>query len=248
MEREIASTPASTSLTEVDAILKRSGCSSLPVTEDGVTIGVISRTDLLKVGRREAASHEAPLFLLPGMQAGEVATRPAVVVAPETTVSAAAALMVKSRIHRVYVEHDRRIVGVLSTTDLLTAIVTDRVATPTEAVMSQPVFTLPVAATINHAMDRLAAAHVSGLVIIDEEGWPVGFFTQREALESRAHEGDSPVEDAMNCALVCLHARAPLYRAAALAHAARARRVLVINGGRVIGLVSPLDFARAISA
>mgnify|MGYP000178304288 FL=1 len=51
----------------------------------------------------------------------------------------------------------------------------------------------------------------------------------------------------MNHALVCLHGKAPLHRAATLASAARARRVLVIEDRRVAGVTTPHDFARALS-
>jgi CBS domain-containing protein len=248
MVTDVATVAATDPLTEVEAVFERRGCSSAPVMENGRMVGVISRTDLLRAGRRDAAGHGAALAPLASKKAGDIATRPAITVGPRESVSEVAAKMVERRIHRVFVEDDQGLLGVFSTLDLLTAISAARVANPLTEVMSKPAFTVPVAATIAHATDRLAAAHVSGVVVIDEEGWPVGIFSQREALLSHALAADTPIEDAMNHALVCLHSKAPLYRAATLAAAARARRVLVIDDRRVSGVITPLDFARAVSA
>jgi len=248
MVSDVATVAATDSLTEVEALFERRGCSSAPVMEGRRMVGVVSRTDLLRAGRRDAAGHGGALAPLDAKRAGDVATRPAIAAGPRDTASQVATLMVERRIHRVFIEDDGRLVGVFSTLDLLRAISSARVPTPLFEVMSKPAFTIPLAASIGHATDRLAAAHVSGVIVIDEEGWPVGIFSQREALLARALPAGTSVEDAMNHALVCLHDKAPLHRAATLAAAARARRVLAIEDRRVVGVVTPLDFARAVRA
>ena len=52
----------------------------------------------------------------------------------------------------------------------------------------------------------------------------------------------------MSYAMLCLNVRTPLFRAAAQAYETRARRILVIDDRRVMGVVTGLDFARAASA
>jgi CBS domain-containing protein len=248
MVTDVVTVSASDPLNDVEAVLERRGCSSAPVLEQGRLIGVVSRTDLLRAGRRNAAGHGGVLAPFGSKRAGDVATRPAITVGPRDNVSRVSAVMVERRIHRVFVENENKLVGVFSTLDLLRSISKSRITTPLVDVMSKPGFTIPLAATIAHATDRLAAAHVSGVVVIDEEGWPVGFFSQREALLSRTSSAETSVEEVMNYALVCLHEKAPLHRAATIAATARARRVLAIENRCVVGVVSPLDFARAVSA
>lgn len=247
MLTDVATVKATDTLSEVEALLDIRKCSCAPVIDGHEIIGVVSRTDLLRAGRRDAAGHGGALAPLAGKTAAEIATRPAITTGLRTSISEIAGLMLKRRIHRVFVADDGVLKGVFSTLDLLNVIAFARISTPLAEVMSKPAFTVPLAATIAHATDRLAAAHVSGVVVIDEEGWPVGIFSQREALTSRALSADTPVEEAMNHALVCLHHKAPLHRAASLASAARARRVLVIEDRKVAGVISPLDFARAVS-
>ena len=111
--------------------------------------------------------------------------------------------------------------------------------------MSTPVLSVQYDETVGQAIDLFRNAHVSGLVVQEGE-WPVGLFTQREALEARVMLPTTPVEEVMTASLVCLQHDTPLHRAAALAIATRARRVLALDGRHVVGLLTGLDFCRAL--
>ncbi len=247
MEREVIAVSKDTPLADAETVLAGRGVSCALVRDAGAPIGVVSRTDILRAARRQAGSGGA-LAPLPPVPVGELCKRAPLTVDVASPVSTAAQIMVSERVHRVFTTQDGEIVGVFSTKDLLRAITRARVATRLSDVMSKPAFTIPVDATIALATDRLAQAHVSGLTVVDEDGWPVGFYAQADALAARESPAETRVEEVMNHALICLHDRAELHRAAAIAHAARARRVLVIDGKKAVGVLSPLDFARAVSA
>jgi CBS domain-containing protein len=240
--------PASVPLTEVAHLLERASISCVPVlSPSGAALGAVSRTDLLRAGRREAAGHGSPLVALSSRVAGEVPARALVVVPASASASVAAQHMVRERVHRVFVEDEGVLSGVFSTKDLLLAIHDARVRTPVDDVMSRPAFTIPVDATLAQATDRLGAAHVTGLAVVDPDGWPVGTFTQADALAAKDRPGEAPLEDVMSYSLACVHTGTPLFRAAAITRATRARRALVIEDRRVIGIVTGLDFARAVA-
>ncbi|MFO0547235.1 MAG: CBS domain-containing protein [Polyangiaceae bacterium] len=239
---------AGTSALDTEALLASRGFSSVVVFDQGKPLGVVSRTDLLRAARDRAhhADGAQPLAPIPKLPVGELCRIAPITVSPNTTVSEAARMLVERRIHRVFVEAGGALVGVFSTKDLLAAIVAARVSTPVQDLMSQPLFTLPVEATLAQATDLLEEAHVSGVTVIDPDGWPVGYFSQAEALAARGAPANARVEDFMNCALVCLHERAELHRAAALAHAARARRVLIVHDKHAVGVLAPPRLARAV--
>lgn len=234
-------------LADVQRALTSHDVSSVAVTgEGGRPVGVISRTDLLRVGRVGArALGKKALLTLPDLPVREVMRREIVSVGPSTQVSEAARLMVDRHIHRVFVTEGGALGGVLSTKDVLSAIRDKRVTAPISSVMSSPVFTIRAVEPVSLATDRLEKAHVSGLVVVDEEEWPVGTFTQLEGLAARFLSGETPVEEAMSYAMLCLDVRTPLHRAAAQAHATRARRVLAVEDRKVKGILTGIDFARA---
>lgn len=248
MTGSVVTVRADASLADVARVLERERISCVPVIgPNGAPLGAVSRTDLLQEGRRNAAGHGGSVAPTPAATAGAVVKRPLVTAAPETLVSAAAGRMVKDRIHRLFVEEAGALIGVFSTLDLLGAIQGARVALPVERVMSHPAFTIVVDATLAHATDRLAAAHVTGLAVVDEDGWPLGTFSQIDALAAKDMPGDTPLEDVMCHAMACVHAGTPLYRAAAIARATRSRRVLVTRHREIVGVVTGLDFARSVS-
>ncbi len=227
--------------------LERRQISAAPVVDaQGIAIGVISRTDLLRVGapRCESGRYRAFLVDLPALTASDVMHRGVSAVARTTSVADAAARMAKEHIHRLFVEDEHgRLAGVFGTREVMLAIGDARLDTPIASVMSRGAVTVKWDASLSLAMSRLAWAEVHGLVVVEDE-WPIGLFTQREALLARALNPNLTVEDAMSHALLCLDGATPLHRAALHAAHTRARRVLVVEHRKLVGVLSGLDFAR----
>ncbi len=244
------SSPVHTVALDVDlntaqAKLSGLGISSLAVVEGDRLAGVISMTDLIRVGRRQAeAGSERELLTLPEMAVRQLMSKEVVAVAPGDAVGVAAHEMVRGHFHRVYVQKEGELIGVLSTKDVMRAIQDKRMRSPISAWMSAPAFTVRATEPISLAVERLEKAHISGLVVVDE-GWPVGLLTQREALEARDSSGDTLVDQVMNPAMLALDVSTPLHRAAAQAAALRVRRVIAVKHRSIEGILTGIDFARA---
>ncbi len=255
MSEPVVTVPAGAKLGEVHRAMRQAGVSCLPVVDAaGRTIGAISRTDLLRVGRREARGR-GWLLELPDRTAADEMHAGAITVSPGAPLHVAARAMIEERVHRVFVVDEGRLVGVLSAHDLYAVVRDQRVMTPLADLVSRPVRTVPCSATIALATDALGEAGIHGLVVVDEGGWPVGIFSQEDGLWARVLPGETPVEEAMSYSMVSVHVHAPLFRAAAQAHATHARRVLAVDDTpptrdacRVKGILTGLDLARAIAA
>jgi CBS domain-containing protein len=112
---------AEASAHEAELLLKSYRISGLPVVADGATVGVISQTDLLN-----ARSSELIGGAWDRVKVRHLMSRPAVTVHLATTVQRAARLMLDEHIHRVVVvDEEGGPVGVLTSTDLLRAILGD---------------------------------------------------------------------------------------------------------------------------
>jgi CBS domain-containing protein len=157
----------------------------------------------------------------------------------------AAQKMLDACVHRVYVVSRGELQGVLSTQDLMLAVRDLRWNHPVSEVMSSPVFTVRGTEPIALATERLARAHVSGLVVVDENQWAIGIYAQSDALGAADWPRETPIEEVMNPRLLVVPARTPTYRAAAQAAATRARRVVATSREEIVGILSGLDFARA---
>lgn len=232
-------------LAQAYQLLREHAFSSLPVLEGEKLVGILSRSDLLQLGEvLPRTSLRAPLLALPNKTVGEIMKREPVCVTPKTPVSAASALMVARHFHRVFVAEDGKLRGIFSTRDVMDALQAHKARSPISDYMSTPVIGIETTATVKQATERLSETGVSGLVVQEDE-LPVGYFTQVEALQVASEPAATPVEDAMNYALLCLDLKTPLHRAAAQARATRARRILAVEHRRVWGILTGLDFARA---
>jgi CBS domain-containing protein len=240
---------AAADLAEADAMMARHGVSDLLVVDHGDgtrPVGVISRSDLLRVGRIHARAVARPAVLtLPQRPVGEVMTHGVVTVPLAATLRDAARLIVDKKVHRLFVADGEAVVGVLSARELQLAIIDARIETPLQAFMISPPVFVDAASPLWVAADLLARGAPGGAVVM-EGGYPVGLFGQDDALAARDVPGETPVGEVMSHALVSLPADLPLHRAAALAAETHARCVLALEGEEVKGLLSGLEFARAV--
>lgn len=235
------------SLDDVRRRLLELGFSALPVAEDGRVVGLVSRTDLVKVGTRQSGNRPgSSLLVLPDRTAGQEMTPDPRAVPADAPLSRVAGIMVEDRIHRVFVEEDGETIGVVTTRDLMRVVAEKKVNHPLSRHMSSPLFTVRASEPVSLATERLEKARVTGLVVVDD-GWPVGVFTRREALESRGARREMPVEEAMNVAILLLAADLPIHRAAAQAAAMNARRIVATRDEEAVGIVSGLDFAQLVA-
>ena len=237
-----------TSIDEVARAMHARDVSGIPIVAHDKLVGVITRTDLIRLGAlRPGRRWTGQAMPLPRRQARDVMTPLPRSIGASSSLRHAAQLMTEHAIHRLFViDPDERLVGVLSTRDLAVAVADARVETPLSVVMSSPIVQLDHRAPLGAAIDLLATIQISG-VIVTEEGRPVGVFTQLDALASRDLPRTTPIDTTFDAAVICLPHDTKLHRAAAHAAQLDVRRVVVCRDHEAVGVVSGLDFARAIA-
>lgn len=212
--------------------LEEAGISAAGITDGGPRIvGVVSRTDLLA-----AESTDTPV--------GELMTADPLTVSSDTPLDGAASLMLDKRVHRLFVEKDGVVIGVLSTRDLMQAVADKQVKTPAIEIATKSIIRVRPNDPVALAVDRLEKANKHGLVVA-EDRWPLGIFSQREALAARATDPKTPVEQAMNLRVLSVPPRLPVYRVAQQALQLGVRRVLLVEDD-IAGVISTFDFARVV--
>lgn len=220
------------------------GASELPVLGPrGAVIGTLGRADLLRAGRvRVADGKRERLIALPDARVREFMSGAVETMPPGTPLFQAAKQMARHRVHQIFVvEHDTP-KGAVGTDEAIEAVRAARLPDALSTMMSTGVVSVRAADPLALATDRLAATHHVALVVTDD-GWPVGIFTEENALEARNAPPDHTAEEWMSPAVVCLPLRIPAYRAARQALATPTRTVLAVDGESTRGVVTALDFA-----
>lgn len=248
MSTPVFSIAADVELVTAQQRLEQHRVSALLVQDGADPIAaVLSRADLLRVGRVDLDPQRGGLRLLvPSQLVRDAATPSVVTVSPEgTSVREAARAMLAHGVHRVFVATPQHAYGVLSTRDVMRALVDARASTSMAELMTSPVRTIAATVTIEQAVSALRDAQVVGIVVTDAAGWPVGMFTQEQAVESAGYFSIDPVERAMSHRFIVANAPGAAHHVAARAIATRARHAIVMEQRSIVGIVSGLDFARA---
>ena len=231
------------SLIAANESFSEQGVSALGVVnDDGELKGVVSRTDILHA----AVFTTGQTFRVPDRPVEELMQSPAIQVAPEDPLAAAAKAMLKNHIHRVFITRSGKLEGVVSTRDLMRAVREKRVKTPIAEIASGSVVKLKAEDPIALAVDRLDVSNKHGRVVVEGD-FPVGVFDQACALESRRLPPQTAVEHAMNVRILILPAGIGIGRAAEQALGMNVRRILIENDRGVTGIVGGLDFARVMA-
>jgi predicted transcriptional regulator len=213
--------------------------SAAPVLDDrGSIVGVVSRSDLLHNQRQPEGKR--------ALTCGDLMTQGPLLIEMSAPLRTAAQLMVQHSVHRLFVVDHGKLVGVLSTTDLTRAVEQARVMAPLHTIMSSPVATIDVEQSVATGAERLDRDHFTGLVVTEND-WPVGVFTQEEAIATRDLPAMVTIGTVLDPALVCLPAETSLHRAAAQCARMGVRRIVVSRHRDFIGVVSGLDFARVVA-
>jgi CBS domain-containing protein len=127
MQKDVRGVRPDASVAEVIASLADAHVSGVPVVDGhGHMLGVISSTDVL-IQEAEAEDSQARSTLLESTLAQDIMTPRPLTIDPDADVRDAAREMLYAEVHRLFVVADGRLVGVISTSDIVRAVATGKV-------------------------------------------------------------------------------------------------------------------------
>jgi CBS domain-containing protein len=118
MIKDVITVRESTPLKEVARLFSERKITGAPVVDEvGKLVGVISETDIIR--KTTSIGAWSPSLT------GQIMTKPVVTVAPTDTLQRVCELMFNRRIHRVVVAEESKIVGIITTMDILRSIASE---------------------------------------------------------------------------------------------------------------------------
>jgi acetoin utilization protein AcuB len=230
----------------------------LPVVRGDDLVGVLSERDILaRRGRSEPTPWEDALV-------GAVMSGPALVAVPDQEVAQAAAHMAAHKIGCLPVVNKGRLVGMVTTTDLMGAAVSElfRSSTalrePVSEAMRQEVFSVRDDQPVMEAVDLMATCRIRHMPVVDGEGRVVGMLSDRDvrsalgdpAGAARSWPAEASrirVSQAMTPDPIVIKADAPLSVAVSHLLSRGVGALPVVDGdGRLRGILSYIDVIRAL--
>ena len=124
-----------TTLPEASRLMKECSIRRLPVVDNGRLVGIVTLGDLREASPSQATSlsiYELN-YLLSRLTVGEIMTREPISIAPDTSIEAAALLMLEHKIGSLPVVDANKVVGIITESDIFRLMVTEGEARPTFA-------------------------------------------------------------------------------------------------------------------
>jgi len=244
MVTPVRSVPESASLASVVKLFEQLHVSALPVVDSSSRLtGVINTADLIRAGRLSAHAGNEPLLWVPERAVVEFMTTSVPVVRPYLPLWACAARMVDQRTRRLYVAEDGPLEGVLSTREMMLALVKARVETPL-AELAEPAVSIA-------SSSPLSAAHLASLrqdhIVVTLDKVPVGIFSRNEAGNSREAKPEDRVSLWMDTSVIRFAAATPTCVAADKAVKMGARYVVASDADGAVRVITGLAFARLVN-
>jgi CBS domain-containing protein len=118
--------------------------------------------------------------------------------------------------------------------------------------MTRDPISVPQDASVDVAIDLMVEKNISGVPVVDEDDLPVGLITEFDVLQFYGkYQGDCPTRyhtcrDTMSREIRTIREEASLEVAAKIFQAASLRRLLVLSGNRLVGILSRRDVVRSI--
>ena len=114
-------------------------------------------------------------------------------------------------------------------------------------VMTRDIVTIDIAAELAEAAQLMVKKQIGSLVVT-QQGKMVGIITERDLLKNFAFPDEKTVmkvKGVMSRPLITVDSSAAIGRAADIMARKRIRRLLVVKGGRIAGIVTERDVMRA---
>lgn len=116
-----------TTLPEADRLMKECGIRRLPVVENGRLVGIITLGDVREASPSNATSlsiYELN-YLISRLTVGTMMTQDPITITPDTSIEAAARLMLEHKIGGLPVVDGTRVVGIITESDIFRLLITE---------------------------------------------------------------------------------------------------------------------------
>ena len=184
MTQDVVSVEIPGNRDDVLKILKRTGISGVPVIKDEKIVGIITRKDLLR------KPDETQLGLL--------MTPDPVTIGPDSTIAEAARLIVRHGIRRLPVVEERRLVGLLSVSDLILAIAQLKCTIPIRDVYTSQTFAIWEETPLTVVGRVMEISGFDAIPILDADNTLRGIISERDLIRNSVIEDSVGVSDFSN--------------------------------------------------
>ena len=223
-------------------VMSENKISCLVVVDDNNVTGILTETDMLTPIAAQKTDFSTILV-------ADIMSSPVQTVQDELSVFEAGRIMEAESIKKLPVLKKNRLVGIITQTDLITALTSYGMWKDVAAIMTTDVATVQTTSTIAQAAELMADRCVSSIVVMKNNRLG-GIITERDLLQRVVAAGHDPhqirAEQVMSSPVHTVPASYSVFSAGRIMKDMHLRRLVVTDNNRLCGIITQTDIFRAI--
>jgi len=241
MSRDVLTVSSDMFLADAAEKMGERNVSCTVVLDEDRVIGILSEHDFVKAVAGECGQ-------LYELRVSDAMSSPVETIGALQTTLEAGQVMESHRIRRLPVVSEEQLVGIITQTDLIRALLSVGAHRTVADIMSTDVISIPMGSTVAQAGGMMDQCSVS-CVIVEQAGTPVGIVSERDVLRKvtgvRADPAALKVEDIMSSPMLSIEHTYSIFSAARLLDQKGIHRLVVMEGGQLRGIITQADIFRA---
>lgn len=242
MSKDIASVCPGSTVVSAAKIMASKNLSCLVVSDNGMPLGIVTETDLLKKG--VADGHD-----FCRMRVEQIMSSPVRSVPPDLSVMEAGCIMEAEDIRRLLVLDDGRSVGIVTQTDMVRVLASYSLSKEVSQIMSSDVAVVTPSATVKEAAQLMASEDISCVVALTGKT-VAGIFTERDLLKRvvalKRNPARTKLKRVMSSPVVTVCSDCSVLSAWKVLERTGIRRLVVMDDEILVGVITQTDILRAI--
>lgn len=244
LTREVISVSPTTLLSEAVSIMNERMISCLVVLENKKPVGIFTERDVAWAVHQETPADSVEIRWL--------MSKPVLTVEGDIDILEVYHILTENGVrHLVVVDKGGEISGVVTNSDIVKNLAAEYFVEikGIEKIMRKNVVTSRKGDLVKDALSRMKEYSISS-VVIGEDGYPVGIFTERDVMRL-FHEGidirTTKIEEIMSHPVLTMSSDTPMYVAVEIMKQRKVRRLVVVdNNGRISGFVAQSDLIKSL--
>ncbi|MGB2807954.1 MAG: sigma 54-interacting transcriptional regulator [Sedimentisphaerales bacterium] len=242
MSQNMVTTSSDETVLSAARTMCENNISCIVVVDNGSVAGILTETDLLK--RIAANQKDYSKITIAETMSCPVETIPA-----NLPVLEAVRIMEDKHIKRLPVLQKKRLVGIITQTDLTRLLASSAMWKNVVEIMSPDVAAILCKASVAEAAEVMTSRHISCIVILEEDE-VVGVLTERDLLKrvvgQEKNPADVKLEEVMSSPVICVPPDCPVFTAGRIMENIDIRRLVVTEDKHLCGIVTQTDIFRAV--
>jgi signal transduction histidine kinase/predicted transcriptional regulator/CheY-like chemotaxis protein len=242
MSRDVTTISPDETVVLATKVMSENNISCIIAVDNASVVGILTETDVLK----RAVAQEKDFNKL---RVGEIMSSPVETISSDLSVLEAGRIMEDKHIKRLPILKEKRLVGIVTQTDLIRVLTSYGMWRDVEELMSKDVAGIQRNATVVDAAKIMASRNISCIIALKADEL-VGVLTEKDILKRVVALQKNPahikIEQIMSSPVITLPPDYSVFSASRIMEKMDIRRLVIMMDKKLLGIVTQTDIFRAV--